>query len=85
MLLSSERHCDYREKLHVDHFCELKGSTQDNQNSLLIQVACVICLDDHGEDERNLVYVAVSRAKKCLQLNSTILNILGYRKVSHTA
>ncbi|XP_066030353.1 F-box DNA helicase 1 isoform X2 [Pocillopora verrucosa] len=37
-------------------------------------------LYEYGEDERNLVYVAVSRAKKCLQLNSTILNILGYRK-----
>ncbi|CAH3113056.1 unnamed protein product [Pocillopora meandrina] len=34
----------------------------------------------YGEDERNLMYVAVSRAKKCLQLNNTILNILGYRK-----
>ena len=75
----------YREKLRANHFWELKGQTLGNQNSLLIQVACVICLDDYGEDERNLVYVAVSRAKKCLQLNSTILNILGYIKVSHTA
>lgn len=38
--------------------------------------------DDHEEDEKNLVYVAVTRAKKCLQLNSTILSILGSRKVS---
>ena len=38
--------------------------------------------DDHEEDEKNLVYVAVTRAKKCLQLNSTILDILGSRKVS---
>ena len=75
----------YRKKLRANRFWELKGQTQGNQNSLLIQVACVICLDEYGEDERNLVYVAVSRAKKCLQLNSTILNILGYRKVSHTA
>ena len=37
--------------------------------------------DDHEEDEKNLVYVAVTRAKKCLQLNSTILDILGSRKV----
>lgn len=37
-------------------------------------------LHDHGEDERNLVYVAVTRAKKSLQLNTTILNILGCRK-----
>ena len=75
----------YRKKLRAKHFWELKGQTLGNQNSLLIQVACVIYLDEYGEDERNLVYVAVSRAKKCLQLNSTILNILGYRKVSHTA
>ena len=75
----------YRKKLLANHFCELQGQTLGNQNSLLIQVACVIYLDEYGEDERNLVYVAVSRAKKCLQLNSTILNILGYRKVSHTA
>ena len=39
-------------------------------------------LDDHEEDEKNLVYVAVTRAKKCLQLNRTILSILGSRKVS---
>jgi len=38
--------------------------------------------DDHEEDEKNLVYVAVTRAKKCLQLNRTILGILGSRKVS---
>ena len=75
----------YREKLRANHFWELKGQTLGNQNSLLIQVSCVIYLDEYGEDERNLVYVAVSRAKKCLQLNSTIINILGYRKVSHTA
>ncbi|KAL9960100.1 hypothetical protein ACROYT_G033506 [Oculina patagonica] len=37
-------------------------------------------MHEHGEDEKNLVYVAVSRAKKCLQLNSTILGILGSRK-----
>ncbi|KAJ7370011.1 F-box DNA helicase 1 [Desmophyllum pertusum] len=37
-------------------------------------------IHDHGEDEKNLVYVAVSRAKRCLQLNNTILGILASRK-----
>ncbi|XP_020615014.1 F-box DNA helicase 1-like isoform X2 [Orbicella faveolata] len=39
-----------------------------------------VAWSEHGEDEKNLVYVAVSRAKRCLQLNSTILGILGSRK-----
>jgi len=39
-----------------------------------------LSIHDHAEDEKNLVYVAVSRAKKCLQLNRTILGILGSRK-----
>ncbi|XP_068713837.1 F-box DNA helicase 1-like [Montipora foliosa] len=38
-----------------------------------------IPLDRQPDDEKNLLYVAVSRAKKCLQLNGTILRLLACR------
>ncbi|KAK2555635.1 F-box DNA helicase 1 [Acropora cervicornis] len=39
----------------------------------------MMSLQSQAEDEKNLVYVAVSRAKKCLQLNETLLRILACR------
>ena len=39
-------------------------------------------IDRQPDDEKNLLYVAVSRAKKCLQLNGTILRLLACRMVN---
>ena len=43
----------------------------------------VICVADaHEEDEKNLVYVAVTRAKKRLMMTRTLLQILAEKKVN---